>query len=129
MTAPPATMHEMAKTSRHVAQRLMAIGGNRFDLLAIELKEERDHIFHTALLALIITALGLLAGVTVTAAIVIALWTTSPTIVLLTLAGLYATVCLVLCHRLTVHLREWQSFADSLAECKKDQFLANELCA
>ena len=67
----------------------MTIGENRLELLTVEVQEERERLLHAFLLALGVAAFGLLAGITLTAAIVVLLWAWSPVAVLLTLTGLY----------------------------------------
>ena len=68
----------------------MTIGENRLELLAVEVQEERERLLHAFLLALGVAAFGLLAGLTLTAAIVVLLWAWSPVAVLLILTGFTA---------------------------------------
>jgi uncharacterized membrane protein YqjE len=68
-----------------------------------------------------VAAFGLLAGITLTAAIVIWLWACSPMAVLLTLTGLYAAAGILLYRRLTGLLRDWQTLAASLDQLRKDR--------
>ncbi|MDA3963149.1 MAG: phage holin family protein [Planctomycetota bacterium] len=70
------------------------ICSNRAELLALECQEERDHFLRAALMALGIATLGLLAGIAISAAIVLALWLTSPLGVLVALGGIYALAAL-----------------------------------
>lgn len=48
---------------------------NRLELLAVEVQEERERLLHALLLALGVAAFGLLAGLTLTAAVAVVLWT------------------------------------------------------
>jgi uncharacterized membrane protein YqjE len=80
---------QLAATSKHFARRLLTIGENRLELLTVEVQEERERLLHAFLLALGVAAFGLLAGLTLTAAIVVLLWAWSPVAVLLILTGLY----------------------------------------
>jgi hypothetical protein len=52
----------------------LTIGENRLELLTVEVQEEREHLLHAFLLGLGMAALGLLAAMTLTAAIVVLLW-------------------------------------------------------
>ena len=69
---------QLAATSKRFARRLLTIGENRLELLMVEVQEERERLLHAILLALGVAAFGLLAGITLTAAIVIWLWAYSP---------------------------------------------------
>lgn len=79
----------IASSSRRFARRLLTIGENRIELLLVEVQEERERLLHAFLLGLGVAALGLLAALTLTAAIVVWLWACSPVAVLLALTGLY----------------------------------------
>ena len=79
---------QLATPSKHFVRRLVTIGENRLELLAVEVQEEHERRLRAFLLALGIAAFGLLAGLTLTAAIVILLWAWSPVAVLLILTAL-----------------------------------------
>jgi uncharacterized membrane protein YqjE len=68
-----------------------------------------------------VAAFGLLAGITLTAAIVVWLWAWSPVAVLLILSGLYGAAGVGLYRRLTGLLRDWQTLSASLDQLKKDR--------
>ena len=115
------SLKQLAATSKHFARRLLTIGENRFELLAVEVQEERERLLHALLLALGVAAFGLLASLTLTAAIIYWLWNYSPLTVLLTLTGLYAAVGIGLCLRLNALLRDWQTLSGSLDQLRKDR--------
>src|ERR1039457_1856450 len=98
----------LAETSKRFARRLLAIGENRFELLMMEVQEERERLLHAIVLALGVAALGLLAGVSLTGVIVVLFWEVSQVAALLALTGLYgaAAVCL---YRSEEHTSELQS--------------------
>jgi len=127
MESPPVSCRQIATTGRRVAQRLLTIGGNRFELLALELQEERDRMIHAVVLVLGIAALGLLAAMSITAAVVIAWWASSPFIVLLSLAGAYVVAGLLLYFRLTSVLRNGQAFSATMEQLSKDRACAEGL--
>ncbi len=90
-----ANFESVSVSSKHVVQRLLTIGENRLELLAVEVQEERERLLHALLMALGVAAFGLLATMTFTAAIVVLLWAASPAVVLLTLTvlGMAAAPC------------------------------------
>jgi uncharacterized membrane protein YqjE len=121
MQESTATVNQLATTSKHFARRLLTVGENRLELLAVEMQEERERLLHALLLALGVAALGLLAGMTLTAAVVFLMWAHSPAGVLLTLTGLYGVTGVWLCRRLTDLLHDWQTLSASLDQLRKDR--------
>lgn len=127
----PATvsLDELATTSQQVGRRLSTIGENRLELLAGELQEERERILHAFLLALGVAAFGLLAGVTLTAGIVVLLGAWSPVAVLFGLTAIYALAGMYLYRRLSALLRDWQTLAASLHQIRKDRECLDSILA
>ena len=82
METSTVSLSQLATTSKQFARRLLTIGENRLELLAVEVQEERERLLHAFLLALGAAAFGLLAGVTLTAALVIWLWAWPVTVLL-----------------------------------------------
>jgi uncharacterized membrane protein YqjE len=121
METATGSFKQLATTSKHFAQRLLTIGENRLELLTVEVQEEREHLLHAFLLALGVAAFGLLAGLTITAAIVVWLWAWSPVAVLLILTGLYGAAGFWLGRRLTGLLHDWQTLSASLDQLRKDR--------
>jgi uncharacterized membrane protein YqjE len=119
----PATVsiQQLTTTSKQFARRLLTIGENRLELLMVEVQEERMRLLRAILLALGVAAFGLLAGITLTATIVVLLWAHSPVAVLLTLSGLYGAAGVLLYRRLAVMLRDWQTLSASLDQLRKDR--------
>ncbi len=111
---------QLAAISNQMTRRLLVIGENRLELLAVEVQEEREHLLRAFLLALGVAALGLLSGMALTAALVVLLWPYSPLAVLLTLTGLYGAAAFYLCRRLTGLLRDWETLPDTLDQLRKD---------
>jgi len=116
-----AGFERVSTASRQFARRLLTIGENRLELLTVEVQEEREHLLHALLLALGVAAFGLLAGMTLTAAIVIWLWPYPPVAVLLLLAVLYGTAGVCLNRRLARLLRDWQTLSATLDQLRKDR--------
>ena len=121
MADSTASFRQLGATSKDCARRLMIIGENRLELLTVEVQEERERLLHAFLLALGAAAFGLLAGLTLTAAIVLCLWPGSPLAVLLTLTGLYGAAGLGLCWRLNILQRDWQTLSATLDQLRKDR--------
>jgi uncharacterized membrane protein YqjE len=127
----PATVNfqQLAATSKGFARRLLTIGENRLELLTVEVQEERERLLHAFLLALGVAAFGLLAGITLTAAIVVLLWQYSQVAVLLTLTGLYGAAGVCLYRRLTLLLRDWQTLSATLEQLRKDRACLEKILA
>jgi uncharacterized membrane protein YqjE len=106
---------------KQFARRLLTIGENRLELLAVEVHEGRELLLHAFLLGLGVAAFGLLAALTLTAAIVVWLWPYSHVAVLLTLTAIYGGAGVYLCRKLTGLLRDWQTLAASLEQLRKDR--------
>jgi uncharacterized membrane protein YqjE len=117
----PTVSGQVISASKQLAKRLLTIGANRLELLTVEVQEERVRIMLAVLLVFGVAALGLLAGVTLTAAIVVILWAYSPAGVLLSLTGLYGLGAIGLYRRLTSLLREWRTLSATLDQLRKDR--------
>ena len=111
---------QVAAASKDCARRLLTIAENRLELLTVEVQEERERLLRAFLLALAVAAFGLLAGMTLTAAIVVLLWAW-PVAVLVTLSVLYGAAAVCLCRRLTRLLREWETLPATLDQLRKDR--------
>ena len=111
----------LSAASKRFARRLLTLGENRFELLMVEVQEERERLLRVILLALGVAAFGLLAGLTLTAVLVVLLWPYSPVTVLLTLTGLYGAVAVWLYRGLTGILHRWENLPATLDQLKKDR--------
>lgn len=115
-----------AAPAKNLARRLMTIGENRLELLMVEVQEERERLLHALLLALGVATFGLLAGLTLTAAIVVGLWAWSPVIVLSILTGLYGAAGILLCRKLASMRQDWQMLSGTLDQLRKDRACLEE---
>jgi uncharacterized membrane protein YqjE len=111
----------LAEASKRIAQRLLVICENRFQLLMVEMQEERERVIRALLFAIGAMTLGLLAMVTLTAIIVIAFWNESPLIVLAILTALYGGSAGFLYRRLKRFQRDWKLLTGTLEQLKKDR--------
>ena len=121
MEPAPAYAGKLVETSKRFARRLLTIGENRFQLLMVEVQEERERFLHAILLALGVAAFGLLAGVALTGAIVVLLWELSRVAVLLVLTGLYGATAIWLYRRFSLLLRDWQNLPATFDQLRKDR--------
>jgi len=121
METATVSFKQLAATSKDFARRLLIIGENRLELLTVEVQEERERLLHAILLALGVAAFGLVAGITLTAAIVVWLWSWSAVAVLLILTGIYGGAAVFLYRRLTGLLRDWQTLSATLDQLRKDR--------
>jgi len=129
METSTVSLGQLGTTSKTFARRLLTIGENRLELLAVEVQEERERLLHAFLLALGVAAFGLLAGMTLTALIIVWGWAWSPVGVLLILTGLYGAVGVFLYRRLTGVMRDWQTLAASLDQLRKDRVCLENILA
>jgi uncharacterized membrane protein YqjE len=123
------SLRQLAATSKHFVRRLATIGENRLELLAVEVQEERERHLQAILLAFGVAAFGLLAGLTLTAAIVVMLWAWSPVAVLFILTALYAAAGIFLYRRLIGLLRNWQMLSATLDQLRKDRACLEKILA
>jgi uncharacterized membrane protein YqjE len=121
MEPAPSNDGRFAETSKRFARRLLTIGENRFQLLMVEVQEERERLLRAILLALGAAAFGLLAGGALTGAIVVFFWELSRVAVLLVLTGLYGATAVWLYRRFTLLLRGWQNLPATLDQLRKDR--------
>lgn len=121
MDESAASFKPLSTAAKQFALRLLTIGENRLELFTVEVQEERERLLRALLLALGMAVCGLLAGIALTACIVVLLWAWSPLAVLLSLTGLYALAAAGLYWRLTRLLRDWQSLTATLDQLKKDR--------
>ncbi len=121
MEPRPANAGQLVEASKRLVRRLLTIGENRFELLMVEVQEERERLLLAILLALGVAGFGLLAGVALTGTIVVLLWEISRVAALLVLTGLYGAVAVTLYLRLALLLRDWQNLPACLDQLRKDR--------
>jgi len=121
MDESTAGFRPLAAAARLFARRLLTIGENRLELLTVEVQEERDRLLRALLLALGAAVFGLLAGMALSALVVVLLWECSRWAALLTLTLLYVAVGFFLYNKLTALLRGWQTLPASLDQLRKDR--------
>lgn len=121
MEASDETWPNLAAASKKLTQRAFVIGENRLELLLLELQEERERILRSIWMALSAVVFGLLAGMTLTALIAVALWQQSPLAVLAILTALYGGAAWFLYLRLSRMLHDWETLPATIDQLKKDR--------
>jgi uncharacterized membrane protein YqjE len=111
----------LAGAAKRLMHRLLAIGENRMQLLVVEVQEERDRIVDMVIMAIATAALGMLAALAWSAAVVLLFWQYSPAGTLLVLGFVYCLAAIVICRRLLVLRRHPQPFAATLDQLQKDR--------
>jgi uncharacterized membrane protein YqjE len=114
----PVSFVDAAKTG---LRRLLAAGENRLELLVVEMQEETERFVWVVFLAIGTAALGLLAAMGFSAAVVVALWDHSHVAVLIILTCAYAIGAVVLGCRLAALCRNQNPFPASIDQLKKDR--------
>jgi uncharacterized membrane protein YqjE len=119
MPASNGTHRPLAAASRHFGHLLLRIGENRLELLTVELQEERERFLQAILYALAAGAVGLLAGGTLTAAIVVLLWPYTHAGTLLGLTLIYGITGYALSRRVSGLLHQ-QPLSATVDQLRKD---------
>ena len=115
------SLGRIAATSKRFARLLLTIGENRLELLKVALQEKRGFLLRVILLSLGMGIFGLLAGMTLTAAVAVYFWAYSPVVVLLSLAALYGLIVLIMAWCLKRRLRNFRPLSTSLDQLQKDR--------
>jgi uncharacterized membrane protein YqjE len=121
MESTPGSLRQLATSVKKFARLLVTIGENRLELLTVEAREERELILDAFLLGLGVAVFGLFAGLSLTAALVVWLWASSPVALLLTLTALYGAVGVGLYWRLARLRVNWHTFPASIDQLQKDR--------
>ena len=115
------SLGQLGGASKDFVRRLLTIGENRLELLAVEVQEGREKLLRSLIIALCIAVFGLLAGMTFSAAVVVIFWAISPLGVLLVLTALYAIAAALLYQRFNRILAEWETMSATLDQLRKDR--------
>ena len=127
MNTTSASLGQITGSSKRVGARLLAIAENRLELLTVEMQEERDRLLLALLLALGLAVLGLLAGIALSAAVVVLFWAQSPLGVLLGLTALYAVAGVAVFAKLRGLFRDWETLPATLEQLKKDRTCVEQM--
>lgn len=127
MEPSPESPPDPWQTLSRFVRRLLSLGENRLELLAVEVQEGRDRLFKDFLLALAVAGFALLALLAGSAALMMRFWASSPASALLGLTGLYGAIGTGLFLWLHRRLRQWQALPDSLDQLRKDRQCVDRL--
>ena len=112
---------DVGAAAARISQRLFVIAENRLQLLMVEVQEERERIVKAIWLAVAVAAFGLMAGVTLTLAVAVALWNRSPLLAVLVMAAIYLVAALVCYARLSQMQKNWETLPATMEQLKKDR--------
>ena len=115
------SLGQFAASARRFTRRLLTIGENRLELMMVEVQEQREQLLHAMLLALGVAAFGLLAGITLTGALVVLLWPVSRLWGFMALTALYGGAAFFLYRRLAAMMRDWKNLPATLDQLRKDR--------
>ncbi|HEY3861997.1 MAG TPA: phage holin family protein [Verrucomicrobiae bacterium] len=118
---------EIRAASGRMAKRALDAGENRLQLLLLEVEEERERLLMALLMALCMATFALLAGVALTIVVLLVFWNTAPLVAMIVLTAVYAGMALFFYARLARLRREWEAFAETLAQLRKDREWLAEL--
>ncbi len=107
--------------AKQAASRLLALGGNRLELLTLELVEERDRLRQAAFLAVGMVLFAWLSTALLTLAVVALGWAWSPPGALLLAALFHGTISFGLYRRFQSLWRNRDTFSASLEQFRKDR--------
>lgn len=111
----------LAAPTKSFARRLLVVGGNRLELLTVELQEELTRLLRALLLAMGVAVFGLLAGITLTATVAVVFWETRPWLILLVLAAGHGMAGGLLYRQLSGVLRGWEALSATFDQLRKDR--------
>ena len=121
METTTANLGSLATASRHFVRTLFTTGQNRLELLVVEMQEARERLLQVIFLTLGVAAFGFFALLALNIVVVILLWSYSPVIVLLAMAGFYTVCAAGLYCKLMSLLRDWQILSATLDQLRKDR--------
>ena len=120
-TPAPASEPGPGEVLKRLAHRVFVICENRFQLLLVEVQEERERFLRAMWLGLAAAIFGLLAGIALTLVIAVAFWDHSPIIALLVLTAVYVIAALLFYARLIRMQRDWQTLSATIDQLRKDR--------
>lgn len=121
MIGPTLPPDDLPHAARRLGLGLLALCRNRFELVSVELQEERARLIHALLTTLGIAVLALLSGISLTGAIAILLWNYSPGLVLLAAGLIQAGGAWLLYRNLSRLLASWTPMQGSLQQLEQDR--------
>ena len=111
----------LAGALKRLSHRIFIICENRFQLLLVEMQEERERFLNAIWVAAAMAMFALLAGITLTLTVAVAFKDHSPITALLVLAAVYVLAAILLYTRLMRLQRNWQTLSATIEQLKKDR--------
>ena len=127
MNHPPGSLASMVGTSKRLLSRVLALVERRLELLMVEVQEERERFLHAFLLMVGLATFGLLAGITLTIAVVVLFWERAPFTALLVLLALYGGGAVWMYARLRRLRSHWETCPATRDQLRKDCECVNNL--
>lgn len=121
MATPLQSGSYLTGISKSLVKSVLVAGENRFQLLMVELHEERERLLLAIWLAMGAAVFALLGGLAITLVIAIVLWNHSPVTAILVLAILYMGLAFSFYARLVRLQKEWQTLPATLDQLRKDR--------
>ena len=122
-TPPEEAPKGIAASLSRLLHTLVAIAGNRAELLAVEVREEAVRWLGAMLLVAALVAVGTFTLALITLTVVVFYWDDYRMAALLGLSGIYLLVTVALAMGLRWRLQHWPTLSATVAELKKDQEL------
>jgi len=126
MDAPGENTPGVFESLGRLLKTVVAIAQNRFELLLVEVQEERWRFFHALLLSGVALILALMTLMTATVAIVVVCVKADRLDLVVALGLAYLAATILALWRLHVRLKNWTPFSTTLTELKKDKACLDE---
>ncbi len=120
MTPATPELSEAVGNVKRLARHAVSAAHLRFELVMIELQEERNRWLTAMMLSVGALVFGLLTGVTLTLAIALFFWDSHPLVALLIAAAVNLALTWGFFARLTKMREDWNTLGDTVAQLKKD---------
>jgi uncharacterized membrane protein YqjE len=112
---------KLPETLRRLGSAILAILQNRFELLVVELHQDRIRLVETLLLVVAVVALGLFTLILAAAAVIFLIWNEFHVMGLFIVSAVGLVATLVVGWRLNLRLKNWQLLPGTLEQLKKDR--------
>ena len=120
MDSTPEKTEGIRPTLKRLARTVVAIAGNRFELLALEVHEARLRLIEALLWVTAVLAFGLMTLALITATVLVLFWENHKEAALVSCSAFYLVITLASFWQLNRRLRNWPAFSATLEEIKKD---------
>jgi uncharacterized membrane protein YqjE len=126
MEAPRENTPGVFESLGRLVKTVIVIAHNRFELLLVEVQEERWRFFNALLLAGVVLILALMTLMAATVTIVVVCVKADRLDLIVALVVVYLAATIFSLWRLHTRLKNWAPFSTTLAELKKDKTCLDE---